>query len=289
MTISRVLGPQFVNRLLGVARKETKDATLGDGLFVGARALSTGVGNLVSARALVSSSENVLEEIGGRLEEVRDLAVKASNSNTGTLERRELDGQFKEKMTEIAEIIDNSKTGKDKNLDLLNLEDVRAVLTNIGLDSQTSDALESAFDEFLTGDEGALVDEDIESEDPVRLPKGVTKGREYDNLFADEASISTRGGAFKVVNDLDALLEQIEMNKEGLGSITEVIEDNLTVIRGVGFSLLDLSSNLDSFDDARSIASKLSKSVRKEVPASVLSEMNNIDTILASSLLFDDA
>lgn len=288
MTISRVLGAQFVNRLVGVARKEAKGASLGDGLFVGARALSTGVGNLVSARSLVSTSRSVLSEIGGRLEEVRDLASKASNSNTGILERRELDGEFKEKMAEIAEIIDNSKTGKDKNLDLLNVEDIRAVLTNFGLDSQTSDALESAFDKFRAP-EGELVDEDLESDVPVRLPNGVTKGREYENLFADEASIATRGGAYEVVNDLDALLEQIETNKEGLGSVTEVIEDNLTLIRGVGFSLLDLSDNLDSFDDARSIAAKLTRMVRKEVPAGVMSEINNINPILASSLLFDDA
>lgn len=288
MTISRVLGAQFVNRLVGVARKEAKGASLGDGLFVGARALSTGVGNLVSARSLVSTSRSVLSEIGGRLEEVRDLASKASNSNTGILERRELDGEFKEKMAEIAEIIDNSETGKDKNLDLLNVEDIRAVLTNFGLDSQTSDALESAFDKFRAP-EGELVDEELESDVPVRLPNGVTKGREYENLFADEASIATRGGAYEVVNDLDALLEQIETNKEGLGSVTEVIEDNLTLIRGVGFSLLDLSDNLDSFDDARSIAAKLTRMVRKEVPAGVMSEINNINPILASSLLFDDA
>ena len=110
-----------------------------------------------------------------------------------------------------------------------------------------------------------------------------TASSEFESLFDSATNIRSRPAAYRVLNDLKALREQIDKNVEALDSAYEVIGQNLQLVRATGFAFLELSEQVRESDKAEDVASRLRRMIRADA-GGALGAVENLENIAIAAL-----
>jgi hypothetical protein len=97
--------------------------------------------------------------------------------------------------------------------------------------------------------------------------------------------LSTRPDAFRALQDLKKLREQITENIETLDKVTDFIGENLDLVRAAGFAFLDLSNQITTETDADQVALELQAAIRRNARGS-LAQAENLTSIVVASLTY---
>jgi len=108
---------------------------------------------------------------------------------------------------------------------------------------------------------------------------------QYDEILDPNRSISSRPAAYRMLNDLKALREQITENVDALSNAFKVVSDNITLVRATGLALLDIGDELTSETDAADVAESLRRRIRQSV-GEALAQAENLDPIAVATLTY---
>jgi hypothetical protein len=105
-------------------------------------------------------------------------------------------------------------------------------------------------------------------------------------LFADTTNLRTRPEAYRVLEDLKVLKEQIKTNTHALDDALDTVGKNLDFVRETGLAMLDLSNTIKTSDDAAFVAQQLKDKIARNASAA-LSQAANLNPIIVASLTLD--
>lgn len=306
-SLRAVVDESFVLRFAGLAQSGSSNQSLAKalkgegggnkietGLRFGARTFATAVQALNSGIAVLNISQSTLTGLGKLTDDMIALADEASQSTTSSQARRRLDLEFKQLGNKFQEVVDEAKLGETE---YLTVDGLSHMLTNLGLDENTSDSIAAVFKKFVVPDgDDTLASEETKGARPVRIPAGayttpVTVARtskEYEEIFDGTVDLTTRPGAYQLLNDLKGLKGQIEDNLSALDNAVTVVGQNIDLVRAAGLAFLDISDKIGSETDADAIATQLRDRIRKDAPAA-LAQAENLIPIVIAALAFDSS
>lgn len=265
---------------------QASSTSIESGLRVGARTFATAVQGLNTAITFLNTSKSSLEVLGGITDKMIDLAERASSSSSSRQERHDANTEFQRLANQFQSGVSNAKLG---DREVLNIEDISEYLTLVGLDKEQSDSIASLFDKFtVPAEDSYLASEEPQAERPIKIPAGAYTNTsrttsDYSALFDSDVSLETRPNAYKVLADLKALRNQIDDNSKALDSGIEIIAKNIDLVRAAGLAFLDLSSQINSTDEADQVAIELQDKIRQDAPGA-LSQADNLESIIVAAL-----
>lgn len=263
-----------------------------EGLRLGARTFAGAVQSLNSVITVVSVSQAALDNLDKLTDKMIALAEESSLGTTSSGKRSDLNIRYHDLANDFEEIVENAKIG---DTEVLTVEGLSELFTRFGLDRESSESIAAVFEEIVTPrEDDTLASGEIKGERPVNIPasafdvpRPVSRVTvEFDNLFDQATNISTRPNAFRVLNDLKALKEQITDNRAALENAQTVIGQNLDLVRAAGFAFLELSDQISSETSADDVASLLRDRIRKDAPAA-LAQAENLESIVVAALAVD--
>jgi hypothetical protein len=279
-------GNSLANALTG---KGSSSATISDGLRLGARTFATGVQALNTAITFLNTGKVTLDALGSITDKMITLAEGSAKSSSGSDTRHNNDVEFQRLANLFQRNIKNSKIGERE---YLTLEGISEYLQIVGLDKEKSESVAAIFKKFVVPEEDdTLASEDIQGQRPVPIPPGAFAATskvtvEYSKLFDEQVNIQTRPNAYKVLNDLKALKEQIDDNQKALDSGIKIIQDNVELVRAAGLAFLDLSEQITTETDAEKVAEQLRLQIQKNAPAA-LAQAENLEAIVVAALTLE--
>ena len=106
---------------------------------------------------------------------------------------------------------------------------------------------------------------------------------EFSKLFGGESDILSRASAASVINNLGAIRDRINENREALNDAKEIIGSNLDLVRAAGFASLNLSKEITGAPEARDVANELARRIRADAPQA-LSQAGNLELVIVAAL-----
>jgi hypothetical protein len=108
---------------------------------------------------------------------------------------------------------------------------------------------------------------------------------EYTEILDPARGLTSRPAAYRVLNDLKALREQITTNVDALRNVFEVVAQNIELVRATGLALLEIGDSLTNETDAAAVAESLRRRIREQVPQA-LAQAENLDPIAVATLTY---
>lgn len=106
-------------------------------------------------------------------------------------------------------------------------------------------------------------------------------------VFDATLNLKSPANAYRVIDALSTLKEQLETNLEVMKKATNVINLNIDLVRATGFALLDLSEQVTSADDAETLARKLKNKIRSDAPQA-LSQAENLEPLAIAAMMLNN-
>lgn len=103
------------------------------------------------------------------------------------------------------------------------------------------------------------------------------------SIFDDSKKLTNRAQAYRTLNDLESLKDQIDKNIGALNSARKTLSDNIKLVRAAGNAFLEISEQVTSADDAQSLARKLQTKIRSAGSAA-LSQAENLNALTVAAL-----
>lgn len=296
--LKAVVDERFIKRFQGIAsgagspeksianalKGKNSQASIQTGLRVGARTFSTAVQGLNMAITFLSTSKATLENLDQMTDKLIALARKATESTTTNQERQEADIEFKRLGSKFKKIVNNAKLA---GRELLTLDGVSDILTTVGLDQEKSSAVADVIKKFKTpAADNALASGKATGETkipPQAYSATAAITADYESIFDDQATVTTRPNAYKILGDLEAMKGQIKENLAAGENGIDIIKKNVDLVRAAGFAFLELSEQINTSEDADFVAQELRKRIKKEVPEA-LSQAENLESIVVAAL-----
>lgn len=111
----------------------------------------------------------------------------------------------------------------------------------------------------------------------------LTKPAEVDKIF--DGNIRRREDAFRTLNDLKALSEQIDDNIGAIEDTLVFLQQNIDLVRATGLSFLELSEKIKTDKEADDVARLVELEVRNSAPQAALAQAENLSPIAVAALL----
>ncbi len=108
---------------------------------------------------------------------------------------------------------------------------------------------------------------------------------QYSEILDPTRGITSRPAAYRLLNDLKALREQITSNVDALQNAFDVVNDNIALVRATGLALLDIGNQLTNETDAAAVAESLRRRIR-ESAQEALAQAENLDPIAVATLTY---
>jgi len=113
----------------------------------------------------------------------------------------------------------------------------------------------------------------------------VDSSAEFTEILDPARGLTSRPAAYRILNDLKALREQITTNVEALQNAFDVVAQNIELVRATGLALLEIGDALTNETDAASVAELLRRRIREQVPEA-LAQAENLDPIAVATLTY---
>lgn len=302
ISLSSVIDDRLIKRFQGVASSSSGNslakalsgqgsstASIGTGLRLGARTFATAIQGLNTAITFLNTGKATLDVLGNITDKMITLADTASKGSTGSDTRHNANVEFQRLANQFQLDVKNSKIGERE---FLTLSGISEYLQLVGLDKEKSDSVAAIFNRFVVPeDDDVLASEEVQGKRPVPIPPGAYTATahvtvDYTKLFDDQVNIETRPNAYKVLNDLKALKEQIKDNQKALDSGVETIGKNIDLVRAAGLAFLNISDQITNETDASKVADKLRVEIQQNASAA-LSQAENLNAIIVAALALD--
>ncbi|MCO6431989.1 MAG: hypothetical protein J5J00_14110 [Deltaproteobacteria bacterium] len=274
------------NNLANALRGEASSPDIQSGLRTGARTFASAVQALNTGISFLNATGATLQQLGKLTDRMIALAEKASASSSSSQNRHDADIEYKRLTNQFERALRDAKLGDREFLTISGISEYFKVL---GLDADKSSSIQAVFDRFVVPrEDDTLASEEIEGERPVKIPPSAYSGTarftvEYDSLFADNVTLTTRPNAYKVMTDLKALREQIDDNVKAVENAIDTVGKNIDLVRTAGLAFLELSDQINSSQEAEQVASSLRDRIRREA-AKALSQAENLEPIIVATL-----
>jgi len=207
--------------------------------------------NAMDAVSLVQVAEGALDETGGLLIRMRELAVQSANGTLGSSERASLDQEFQDLIAEI--------------------DRISAVTNFNGISILTSGA---GGIEFQVGVNGT-------SNDTITV-SGVAAGA--GDLGVSSLAVATASGAQAALAVLDSAVGQVASLRASFGTTQNRLESTVRSLAISNENLSAAESRIRDVDVANETASLTRNQVLQQAGVSVLAQAN-VSTSIALSLL----
>lgn len=319
ISLKQAINESFIQRFRGVAKQKSSgdnlagalngnnsEISVSQGLRQGARTYANAIQGLNAIGSVVNVARSNLTRLSELTSELMDVTERATRSTTGEQERRKLDREFRTLGKEFKAIIKEAKNG---DRDVLAKEDLQEFFLLVGLDSTESESVADFFGSLVFGGEDELLaSEETKADLPLDLPASAYKktisvpdgmgGRiekeirqsfspATEKLFDSDNSIAERVDAFRTLEDLEALKDQIDGNLEALEEGGNFLLEVSDLVRTTGLAMLELSDRVTSIGDAAQVAKDLRNMIRKDAPTA-LRHAELLDPIAAAALLLDE-
>lgn len=266
---------------LSATPKELKGQALYDSLRIGARNFSSGLQLLNSAVSFVNISLDTHERLLAIVDKVEALVTKANKGNVTNSSARVYQRDF-DSLTKDFDYLIEKVSGESKNI--LNPDDLAAVLSEAGLDKDKVGELAAAFRKISPVAE-AVIDSNgtvLSDGNPIPLEAFHTALRAA-IVDPDDPESENSGTFTKVKGSLKELRSKLEGNVKALKQTVGVVADNISLVRAAGLAFLDLSNSITGAESAERVAQDIRGKIRATAPKS-LAQAHNIEAILVAGL-----
>jgi hypothetical protein len=296
-TVSSVVNSAFVARFSGSGGSSSASAgnyqfssadEVSTTLSTGTRTLTAAYQGLGQVIGAVNGSLAILEKLGEIAEDVVRVADSASRS-TSSPQRAIFSAEYKRLGSAFKKVVEDAKLD---NLDLLNKDDIAAVLTNVGLNPDSATAITEVLKSIITtSSEKSIADSEVKDPRSVRVPEAEAEYRpptRYEDVFSPTRTIRTRGDAMVLGNDAKKLLSNLKNNISALSEIRSSISNNMDLVRATALAFRAESSDPlnQSATSAESLAGRIQQEIFKNASPKSLREAGNLDSIVSAALLY---
>jgi flagellin len=215
------------------------------------RSLDQAQRNALDGVSLVQVAEGALDETGGLLIRMRELAVQAANGTLGSSERSSLDQEFQDLIAEIDRI---SAVTNFNGISIL-ASSGTSIVFQVGVDGTSSDTI------TVSGVAAAASD-----------------------LGVDALDIATAGAAQSSLAALDSAISQVASLRATFGTTQNRLESTIRSLAIATENISAAESRIRDVDVASETANLTRNQVLQQAGVSVLAQAN-VSTSIALSLL----
>lgn len=108
-------------------------------------------------------------------------------------------------------------------------------------------------------------------------------GEQKNSIFDESRSIANRGQAFRTLDDLYALKDQLKSNISALDGARQTLGDNIKLVRSTGLAFLEAADQVRNSIDAEKLAENLRQRIRDSAPTA-LSQAENLNPLVVAAL-----
>lgn len=273
-------GQALVQKLQGGAQTTSLDVAL----RTGARNFALGVQALNRGIAFVNVSYAAHERLANIADRLGSIAEKAAKGGIGTQEGTRLVQEFRQLARDFQT---STLEAEVEGTDLLDPDDMGAILVSSGLDPETSDALGGIFKKLKSLTETKVDATGNSTKAAALIPTEQfaqsvrqTAG-EFDDAAAEAEPVSA---AFtKIREDLSKVREQIGQNMDALNKTRDLVAENMVLVRAAGRAFLSLSEQITGTEKADDVARKIREQIRRDAPQA-LEHAGNLESIVVAGL-----
>jgi hypothetical protein len=293
-SLDRVISPALFQKIAKVTGKTSGSASssssvtqeltgqaLYDSLRVGAQNFADGMQLLGAGATFVNLSLDTSEkllEIVDKLEKIADKANKGSVASSAAKRMRD---EFDSLANQFDKKIEDAK--KD-NIDILDVEQLKAELARAGLESDKISELATSLKRFTHPAESTLNAEGelVSDGNPVPLAE-FQRALKSAIIDPDDPSDDRSGFFSRIRKDLQDIKLKLEANVSALKDTGKLVGENIKLVRAAGLAFLEVSNEMTGLESAEEIASQIRDKIRSAARPS-LAEAHNLEPILVAGL-----
>jgi methyl-accepting chemotaxis protein len=236
---------------------------------------------LGSGATFVNLSLDTSEKLLEIVDKLEKIATKANKGNiSGSLGKRMRD-EFDLLASEFDKKIEAAK--KD-DIDLLDVERLKAELSRAGLEPDKISELASSLKRFSHPAEATLnANGEVVSEgNPVPLAE-FQRALKSAIVDPDDPTDDRSGFFGRIKKDLQDIKLKLEGNVVALKDTAKLVGENIKLVRAAGLAFLEVSNDMTGLESAEDIASKIRDKIRSAARP-LLSEAHNLEPIMVAGL-----
>jgi hypothetical protein len=281
VNISSVINDNLLNRFVGLAQngayglippstpsQPSSEATITDGLRVGANVFVTAVDSLNSGIFFLSLGASKLDKLAALSNDLYESASSYFDSSLSSQGKKKLGLQFQDQLREFLKIAtDDSGEKLAEGLRATDLDELTEVLANVGLNIEDSSIT-------LNQTLGKL---------KVFSESGDLTGGES---LEDAALNIFRDGKSRIMSAILELKDGLKMNAKAFTNALFEMDASRELMRATGLAFLKISE-----DEALTTASSVAKAIRAEISragSDVKAQIHNLEPLVVASLLIDN-
>ncbi len=260
-----------------------QEVSLSEGLRNGARSFGASIQLLNIGISYINVSRAANEQL---LEIVDKLEVVVSTANKGDVtsgKAQRFKQSFHGLTREFEKIL---KKTSEQDINVFKVDDLAGVLSRAGLEQDNVDEISNAFKKIT-----ALSDSRVDTNGKVTTSADLIPEAQFNRILkqsvrdpdAVPGDDDGSGSFASVRSGIKKLRETLRSNVKALNQTTDVIGDNIELVRAVGLAMLDLSSSIAGNATAASIAEALQSKIRASAPR-LLSQAHNLEPISVAGL-----
>jgi hypothetical protein len=290
-SLDRVINTSFLTKLSRVTQTSSRSRSSGNqelsgqalynSLRAGASNFAAGIQLLSASATFVNISLDANEKILEMIKKMEAMANKANRGNVSASEARQYRDEFLKAYNDIDETIQAATEGENNFFDTVQMEDV---LVRSGLDQKKVGELAIALRKFQSPTETSIGSGGEVSSDGNPVPiADIQRALKSAIVDPDDPSDDRSGFFSKVRKELQDIKIKLETNVKALKGTTQLIEDNITLVRAAGFAFLNTSNEMTGSESAEAIAEQLRARIRTDA-AAVLTQSKNLEPIMVAGL-----
>jgi flagellin len=237
------------------AKDDAAGLAISENLRAQIRGLAQAERNANDGISLVQTAEGALNEVSGALIRMRELAVQASTGTLSDNERKYLNNEFKDLMSEIDRIADVTEFNGTK---LLNGAASGGISFQVGLNNNPSDRITAA----IAKDTGGTY--------ASQLGKGTGTSA------LGSRSISTASGALNSLSIIDQAIKDISGVRGNLGAIQNRLSITVNNLATQRENLSAANSRIRDVDVASETVAMTRSQILMQAGVSVLAQANGL-------------
>jgi hypothetical protein len=290
-SLDKVINPNLLTKISKVsgqssasstsASKELTGQALYDSLRSGAQNFAAGMQLLNGSATFVNLSLDTTEKLLDLVKKLEEISAKANRGNISGAAAKQMRVDFEKLAQEFDKKIESAKRD---NTDLLDVEQLRGVLANSGLEAEKISELAKSLKRFAhpadptLSEDGTLTSEGnpVPLADFQRLLRAAI-------VDPDDLSDDRSGFFSRIKNDLKDLRIKLEANVTALKDTARLIGENIKLVRSTGLAFLGVSKEMTGLESAEALVSKIREEVSRTARTS-LAQAHNLEPIMVAGL-----
>ncbi len=238
--LSSIVNATFVKRFSGLSgqtstqsltNSNSSSTSISSGLRFGAQTFARAIQGLNAGISYLNISKATLESLTKVTDKMILLTEKAMKISTSSDARKNLNLEFKRLASKFEKVAEDAKFGER---DVLDVNEMEALFTTLGLDQETSQTIAEVFKKFTTPeDDENLASQAVKGSRPYRIPASAYRNAVSDSSYYLEKISDgpmTAGGISTVNNVFTASDDILNQNPGQVAVFTQDTAGSLTTM-----------------------------------------------------------